>query len=103
MRDSSNQLQYHSTQVRQRQIEKLSTKEYQRLAGAARKYANDNFPGSFERLKRRLKLDENAAFVAFITDIFANTKVTLQVDSGNFANRKQDSCLLLDRFIALLL
>ena len=45
-----------------------------------------------------MNLDENPAFIAFITDIYVNTKVNIKD-----GNNKADSCLLLDRFMALLI
>ena len=57
-------------------------------------YIAEKFKESYASLEKRLKLGENAAYVAFTTDIFVNT----HTDQG-----KQKSCLLLDRFITLLL
>ena len=82
------------TQLKAKQIENLSTTEYQHMSKQARAYMASSFPKSYGNLEKRLKLDENAAFVAFTTDIFVNAKVS---------QGKKESCLLLDRFIALLM
>ena len=45
-----------------------------------------------------LGLKDNKAFAAFITDIFVNTSQSVKIGQ----NRKENSCLLLDRFVRLL-
>ena len=58
----------------------------------------EKYPKSYEKIEKRLKLDENSEYQALVCDIFLNNRKDTGSSKGN---KKSEACLLLDRFIAL--
>ena len=78
----------------------MTVAKYKQLTQQTRQYLVDKYPKSYEKLEKRLKLDENSAYQALACDIFLNNRLEI---AGAKGAKKEELCLLLDRFISLLI